>query len=200
MKRLLLISLLAYLSACHTPPSQVITSDISGNYVLDPSHASVVWSLSHAGLSNYTARFDDISGTLSFDATTPENSQVDILVKADSINTGLADFDIKIATANDGFDSQDHPDIQFVSTGIKLTGGNTGDIIGNLILRGQSQPVTLKAIFNGAGKSFGHPGETLGFSASAEIDRTDWGVTKWTNFGIGEIVTLRIEAEFNEKQ
>jgi len=53
--------------------------------------------------------------------------------------------------------------------------------------------------YNGAGKSFGNPGKTLGFSATGELLRSDFGVgTFLTNFGIGDKVTLRIEAEFNE--
>mgnify|MGYP001952703617 CR=1 FL=1 len=53
---------------------------------------------------------------------------------------------------------------------------------------------------NGAGKSFGHPGDTLGFSATGTLNRSDFGLTYLSNFGIGDEVTLRIEAEFNEKQ
>ena len=188
------------LSACYTPPDIAPPPDVSGNYVLDPTHASVTWSLSHAGLSNYTARFDDISGVLQFDISEPSNSFVDIRIGADSISTGLPDFDRTIATSSDGFNSGEFPEIRFISTEISVTGPQTGVIKGDLTLRGETRPVTLDVVFNGAGRSFGKPGDTLGFSATAEIDRTKWGVTKWTNFGIGEIVTLRIETEFNEKQ
>ena len=60
--------------------------------------------------------------------------------------------------------------------------------------------MTLDVIFNGAGKSFGHAGDTLGFSATGQIDRTEFGLTHLSNFGIGSDVKLRIEAEFNEAE
>jgi len=75
-----------------------------------------------------------------------------------------------------------------------------GQVTGDLTLRGVTKPVTLDVTYNGAGKSFGHPGATLGFSAIGKINRSDWGMDYLTNFGIGDEVTLRIEAEFNEKQ
>jgi len=81
-----------------------------------------------------------------------------------------------------------------------VTGDTTGQIIGDLTLRGVTKPVTLDVVFNGSGSSFGHPGKTLGFSATGEIVRSEFGMTHLTNFGIGDKVTLRIETEFNEKR
>lgn len=186
------------LVSCGTPPVQDTTTLPTGNYRLDPTHANVLWSLSHAGLSNYTARFDDISGGLTFDAAAPENSVVDIRIDPKSVSTGLAKFDNTLATDSRYFNAPAFPEIRFISTHIDVTSDTTGLITGNLTLRGVTQPITLKTTFNGAGKSFGNPGQTLGFSASGELIRSDFGMTYLTNFGIGDKVTLTIEAEFNE--
>lgn len=198
MKKLLTSILGLSLMACASPPETELTPAITGNYVLDPAHASVTWSISHAGLSNYTARFDDISGTLSFDADMPENSIVDIRIDPKSVNTGLPKFDDTIANDGRYFNAGEHPEIRFLSTGIDVTGESRANITGDLSFRGTTQPVILDVTFNGAGSSFGHPGDTLGFSATGEINRSDFGLTYLKNFGIGEIVTLRIETEFNE--
>ena len=189
------------LMACATPPAQTPMAAPAGNYVLDPAHASVTWSLSHAGLSNFTARFDDISGALEFDPNAPANSRVDIRIDPKSVNTGLPEFDETLATSGNYFDADTYPEIRFVSTDIEITGETTGLITGDLTLRGVTKPVTLKTTFNGAGKSFGHPGTTLGFSAETEIMRSEWGMDYLIRLAnIGDKVTLRIEAEFNEKQ
>jgi len=186
---------------CATPPIQSPSAAPAGDYVLDPTHASVTWSLSHAGLSNFTARFDDISGALAFDPIAPANSRVDIRIDPKSISTGLPDFDETLANSGNYFDSNTYPEIKFVSTDIEITGENMGLITGDLTLLGVTKPVTLKTIFNGAGKSFGNPGKTLGFSATTEIMRSEWGMDYLiTLANIGDKVTLRIEAEFNEKQ
>lgn len=186
------------LTACFTPPSTTPVDLKAGNYVLDPTHASVVWSISHAGLTNYQARFDQIEGTLSFDPNVPAASELDIRIDPKSVSTGLPDFDDTIATDSRYFDANTHPEIRFTATDITVTGDAIGTVTGNLSFRGVTQAVTLDVIFNGAGKSFGHPGDTLGFSATTTLDRTDFGLTYLSNFGIGKDVKLRIEAEFNE--
>jgi polyisoprenoid-binding protein YceI len=199
MKYGIIISTTAFaLTACYTPPDIALTAAPAGDYTLDPAHASVVWSLSHAGLSQYTARFDDISGALSFDPVKPENSRVDIRIDPKSVSTGDAQFDETIADGGNYFDSGSYPEIRFVSTDIRTTGENTGLITGDLTFRGVTLPLTLTTTYNGAGSSFGNPGKTLGFSATGTLKRSDFGLSYLTNLGIGDDVSLVIEAEFNE--
>ncbi len=200
IKSVFITSALVMLAACATPPDITPKAAPTGNYKLDPTHASVIWSLSHAGLSNYSARFDDISGSLNFDAAAPQNSSVDIRIDPMSVSTGLPKFDTTIASGANYFNAGKHPEIRFVSTQIKLTGENKGEITGDLTFRGVTRPITLDTTFNGTGKSFGNPGKTLGFSAAAQFKRSDFGLTHLTNFGIGDEVTLRIETEFNQAQ
>jgi polyisoprenoid-binding protein YceI len=188
------------LTACATPPVIAPSAAPAGNYKLDPTHASVTWSLSHAGLSNYTARFDDISGALNFQSEAPQNSTVDIRIDPKSVSTGLPKFDEEIATSGNYFDADKFPEIRFVSTNIQITGEATGLITGDLTLKGVTKPVTLDVTFNGAGKSFGNPGKTLGFSATTKFLRSDYNMGHLVSFGIGDEVTLRIETEFNEAQ
>ena len=116
------------------------------------------------------------------------------------MSTGDPDWDNKLATDGKYFDGNTFSEIRFVSTSAVKTSDNTGQVTGDLTLKGVTLPVTLDVTYNGAGKSFGHPGATLGFSAIGKIKRSDWGITTLTNFGIGDEVTLRIEAEFNESQ
>ena len=191
-------SLSVFLASCYTPPVVERTHALAGNFVLDPAHASVVWSISHVGISNYTARFDDIKGTLSFDPLAPENSRVDIIIDPFSVSTGDAKFDGTISKGGSYLNAEKYPEIRFVSRSIKVMGENKGVIVGDLTLRGQTKPVTLNAVFNGAGKSFGHSGKTLGFSATGTFLRSDFGLTTLSGFGIGDEITLRIETEFNE--
>lgn len=200
IKYFALILAVSLLPGCHTAPSTAPLPALTGNYVLDPTHASVTWSISHAGLSNYTARIDKISGVLAYDATSPEDSQLDIRIDPASVNTGLPDFDKTIAFDSRYFDANAHPEIRFVATHITPLTETTGSLKGDLTFRGVTRPVSLDATFNGAGKSFGHPGQTLGFSAVGTLSRSEFGLTYLKNFGIGDEVTLRIETEFNEKQ
>lgn len=191
--------LVAILGACHTPPKTIPSEVKQGAYILDPTHTSVVWSLKHAGLSNYTARFDTISGSLDFNSESPENSYIDIRIDPASVNTGDTEFDETIAQDGPYFNADKYPDIRFTSTSITLTGANTGLITGNLSFRGETLSITLDTVFNGAGKSFGHKGQTLGFSAKTKFNRSDFGLKHLIAFGIGDEVSLSIETEFNAK-
>lgn len=198
--KLILILAAISLPACYSPPKVAPAAALSGNYVLDPAHASVVWSLSHAGLSQYTARFDDISGALSFDPANPSASRVDIRIDPASVSTGDPEFDETVGKGGKYFDAGAFPEIRFVSTNINVLSESTGTITGDLTFRGVTKPVTLNTTYNGAGKSFGHSGKTLGFSATGMIKRSDFGLSYLSNFGIGDDVSLVIEAEFNEAQ
>ena len=194
----LFLSLCLFIVACATPPVKVASEAPTGNYKLDPTHASVTWSLSHAGLSNYTARFNDISGVLDFNASAPENSSVNIRIDPRSVSTGLDKFDEELASSSKFFDADTYPDIRFASRAINITGASSGQITGDLTLKGITKPITLDVIFNGAGKSFGNPGKTLGFSATGKFMRSDFNMSHLVAFGIGDEITLRIETEFNE--
>lgn len=185
-------------AGCATAPVQVPSAAAPGNYVLDPAHASVTMTISHAGLSNYTMRFDDISGTLSFDPDAPQNSAVDIRINSASISTGLPDFDKTLTSESKYLDAGTYPQIAFTSTSVQKISDTRGTVTGDLTFRGVTKPITLDTTFNGAGKSFGHPGDTLGFSATGTVVRSDFGMTTLINFGIGDEVDLRIEAEFNQ--
>jgi polyisoprenoid-binding protein YceI len=195
-----IIAAAVLLSACYTPPIKAPSEAPQGNYVLDPAHASVVWSLKHAGLSNYTARFDSVTGALVFDPGHPENSRVDIRIDPASISTGDPEFDKDIAHKSSYLNTEKFPEIRFVSTNIRLTGDDSGEIIGDLSFRGQTHPITLITVFNGAGKSFGHAGKTLGFSAKTQFKRSDFGFNHLINFGIADDVNIVIEVEFNEQK
>lgn len=199
LKYTLLVILASGMAGCYSPPQISPLAAPDGDYVLDPAHASLIWSVKHAGLSNYTARFDRISGALIFDSENPENSRVDIVIDPMSVSTGDSEFDAEIATKSSYFNAGTHPQIRFVSTNIVKTGENTGQITGDLTFRGTTLPVTLDTVFNGAGKSFGHKGKTLGFSAQTKFNRSDFGMNNLINFGIGDEVSIVIETEFNEK-
>lgn len=185
-------------SACASPPKLELTPKINGNYTLDPTHTSVIWSISHVGLSNYTGRFDRAEGELIFDAEKPENSRLDVIIDATSLSTGLPSFDEELIYDQKYLDAETYPDIRFSSTKVEKISENTGKVTGNLTLKGKTEPMTLIVTFNGAGKSFGNPGETLGFSAKGELSRSSFGLTHLISFGIGDEVSLRIETEFNE--
>jgi polyisoprenoid-binding protein YceI len=169
----------------------------AGTYEIEPTHTSVTWRLSHGGLSTYTARFDKVSGTIEFNPQAPTTSSANITIDPNSVNTGLPAFDKEIA--KEVFKAEANPMIQFRSTGLTSTSGATGTMTGDLSIAGVTKPVTLAVSFNKGRMSPFARRQNIGFSASGKIKRSEWGMSNWVNFGIGDDVDLIIEAEFLKK-
>lgn len=173
----------------------------AGVYTLDETHASLIWKVSHLGLSDYTARFTSFDAELTFDPQNPENSKLVATVDPTSIETDYPypeqkDFNQKLVTGEDWFNAGKFPQIRFESTSITKTGDTTGTITGNLTFLGVTKPLTLNATFNGAMKSQPFSKKpTMGFSATATMKRSEWGFDTYVP-NIGDEVELLIEAEF----
>lgn len=181
--------------------SRAISEQPAGAYAIDPRHASVTWRIRHAGVGVFVARFDTIGGTVNLDPAHPENSSLTAKIAANSVNTGVLNngerkFDEEIHTQ--AFGSAANPDITFVSRSIKVTGPTTGEIAGDLTLRGVTKPVTLAASFEG-GRFFALRGKQLiGFTAHTVISRKDFGASlsnPAADAFVGDEVEVLISAE-----
>lgn len=175
----------------------------SGAYTLDPAHTSVTWQVSHLGLSNYTARFAKVEGTLDFDAKDPTKSKLSVSVDPASIRTDFPtpkekDFDKELVEGADWFNALKFPAITYTSTKIEKTSDKTGKITGNLSFLGVTQPLTLDVTFNGGFAKHPFTGAAaMGFSARGSLKRSQWGMAKYLPM-VGDDVTLIIESEFNQ--
>jgi polyisoprenoid-binding protein YceI len=175
----------------------------AGKYTLDPTHASLTWRVNHLGLSNYTARFARMDATLNFDPKDPTKSTLVATVDPTSVKTDFPypdkkDFDKELATGKDWFNATKFPEIKFESTRVEKTGENKGKIHGNLTFLGVTKPLVLDATYNGgyAKKPYAD-GAGIGFSATATLKRSDWGMANGIPM-IGDEVQLLIETEFNQ--
>ncbi|OYX82982.1 MAG: hypothetical protein B7Y75_05795 [Azorhizobium sp. 35-67-5] len=94
----------------------------------------------------------------------------------------------------DFFNTEAFPTIRFASTAVVAT-GSTAKVTGDVTLLGVTRPVILDVTFHKAGINPTDKLYHLGFDATATLTRSDFGMR--TNLpGIGDAVTLRIEAEF----
>ncbi|MFQ3248695.1 MAG: polyisoprenoid-binding protein YceI [Glaciecola sp.] len=174
-----------------------------GNYTLDLSHASVVWKVSHFGLSNYVGRFTDFDATIEYSPSNISQSKISARINPMSIQTAYPnpekeDFDKKLATGESWFNANEFASINFVSTSIEMTGDTSAKMMGNLTFLGVTKPVTLDVKFNGAMQRQPLTGKpTMGFSATTSIKRTDWGMTIYAP-NIGDEVSVMIEGEFTK--
>jgi polyisoprenoid-binding protein YceI len=145
----------------------------AGVYDIDAKHTSVEFVARHLMITKVRGRFDDVTGTITV-AEVPEESSVDVSIASASVRTGEDQRDAHLRSA-DFFDADTYPTWTFRSTAVALD-GDQWKVTGDLTIRGTTRPVVLAVDFDGANTT---PWGTsaLGFSASTEIDREDWGLT-----------------------
>ncbi|MGX1133371.1 polyisoprenoid-binding protein YceI [Streptomyces glaucescens] len=148
---------------------------LTGDYTIDPAHTTIGFVARHAMVTNVKGKFLDFDGSLHLDGSEPSNSTATIDVRMDSIDTGNADRDGHLKSA-DFFRTDEFPAMTFRSTKAESLGGDDYRITGDLSILGVTKPVTIDLEFNGAAKDpFGN--ERVGFEGKATILRSEWGLT-----------------------
>ena len=145
---------------------------VAGTWAIDPVHSEVSFTVRHMMVSKVRGRFDTFEGTIVTGAT-PLDSTVTASVDLSSINTGQEQRDAHIRSA-DFFEVEKHPFMTFASTGVRAEGDHFL-LDGDLTLKGVTKPVTFKLDVNGFGPD-AYGGTRVGFSATTEINRSDFGV------------------------
>ncbi|HKP50076.1 MAG TPA: YceI family protein [Gemmatimonadales bacterium] len=166
---------------------------------LDPTHSSVEFSVKHMMMTTVRGRFKTMKATLTADEEHPEGCCVEVEIDVASIDTGSADRDAHLRSA-DFFDAEQYPRITFTSKRLQGDFAKEGDrfrMVGDLTIRDTVMEVTLDCEFAGRGQDpWGK--ERAGFTAQGEIDRREWGL-KWNQVietgGVLVANKVRIEAE-----
>lgn len=145
----------------------------AGTWVLDPSHSEVSFSVRHMMISKVRGTFGVKSATI----VAPENpldARVEATVDVASIDTKDEGRDNHLRSA-DFFDVENHPTMDFVSTGARYEGGDFL-VDGDLTIRGITKPATFELEFGGFGTDpWGN--YKAGATAKTVINREDFGLT-----------------------
>ncbi len=160
-------------------------------YTVDPAHTFVSFRIHHLGFSILQARFDKVSGDMTYDAEDPGKSSIRVQVETASIDTNHEKRDEHLRSA-EFLDVQKYPEATFVSTKFEPH-GDTGVLTGNLTLHGVTRPVTVETRFIGAGKDpWG--GYRRGYTGTMHLKRSDFGMHH--NLGpLGDEVELVLTVE-----
>ena len=148
----------------------------AASWEIDPAHASVEFRVRHLMVAWVKGAFPDVAGTVEIDETDLTKSKVNVTIGAASIDTNNAKRDEHLRSA-DFLDSASYPVITFVSKKIVVADGQLRQVIGDLTIRGTTREVTLSvdeltpAIKDPWGNT------RRGATASAEINRKDFGLT-----------------------
>ncbi len=170
---------------------------IAGTWTIDPSHSEVSFTIRHLMVSKVRGRFTGFEGQVVTGAD-PLQSSVRATVDLASIDTANADRDTHVRST-DFFDVARHPTMTYQSTGVRFDGDDLV-VDGELSLHGVTRSVPLKLEVNGFQPSTPFGDTRVGFSATGELNRSDFGITfnmplDSGGIALGEKIRLTIEIE-----
>lgn len=177
------------------------SSLLADTFNVDKVHSEATFQVRHM-MSKVSGKFDDFSGKINVGrANNPSESSVEFTIKTASINTGNADRDKDLRSAN-FFDADKNPEITFKSSTIVPSftkDKEIYDVTGNLTMHGVTKKITIPVEFGGFGKDpWGN--QRAGFSLTTTLNRKDYGIN-WNkaldNGGVllGDDVTININIE-----
>jgi polyisoprenoid-binding protein YceI len=171
---------------------------------IDPQHTSSQFAVSHMKTSTVRGRFNKTTGTVKWDGRDFSSASVEIVTDVASIDTGVPERDAHLRTA-DFLMVAKYPTITFKSVRIEPVSAGRLRMTGNLTIRGVTKPVVLDV----AGPSEPVKGPDgaihVGASATATIDRRDFGLA-WNRIleagglFVGYQVAITIDIEIVKRE
>lgn len=168
----------------------------TGTWTIDPAHSEVSFTVRHLMVSKVRGTFKTFEGTIVV-AEDPLASKVEASIDVTSINTNEENRDTHLRSG-DFFEAETHPKMTFVSTSVQPKGSDYL-VTGDLTIKGVTNSVVLELEFNGVSPDpWG--GQRAGFSASTEINRSDFGISismplDGGGVVVGEKVKINLEIE-----
>jgi polyisoprenoid-binding protein YceI len=164
-------------------------------YPIDNNHSTVSFSVPIlGGLSQVKGKFMDFAITLNNDEKDITKSNVSVVIKATSINTGIEGRDRHLRTA-DFFDVEKFPEITFKSEHIEKK-GKQYIAHGPLTMHGVTKPIALPFTVTGTFKNPTNNKISVGYSAKMVLNRRDFGINYARQDSptfVGDNITVEIE-------
>ncbi len=144
-------------------------------WAIDPTHTEIGFKVKHMMFTNVSGRFDQFNGTVETEGDDFANANISFQADTASINTGNADRDAHLKSA-DFFDAEQFPNLAFKATEFNKVDDNNFKLSGDLTVHGVTKPVTLDAEYSGL---MTDPwGNTkAGFAVNGKFSRKDFGLT-----------------------
>lgn len=169
---------------------------LTGTYTIDPTHSRIGFVARHAMVTKVRGSFNEFEGSGYFDAENPIASNLQLTIKATSIDTRNADRDGHLR-GNDFFDMDNYPEIRFASTAVSKVDDEHYQVTGDLTIKAETRPVTIEFEVSGPVQDpWGN--QRIGLEGSTQVNRKDWGLS-WNvaleagGILISEKVTLEFE-------
>jgi polyisoprenoid-binding protein YceI len=155
-------------AAAQSAPLPPAPAPAEATWRIDTSHSELSFRIRHF-VSRVRGTFGEWTGTVTALPGSWTGGSVEVTVQTASIDTQHERRDADLRGA-DFFDVANHPTMTFRSRAATVDGTRLR-LEGELTIRGVTRPVLLE------GELLGEQGNRVGFSASATINRLDYGLT-----------------------
>lgn len=171
-------------------------STVADTYSIDPAHSTIGFTVRHLVINNIPGRFKEYTGTISYDAADITKSSVQFTAKVASVDTGVAQRDEHLRTA-DFFEVAKYPDMTFQSSRIEKKGKDSFIAYGTFSLKGVSKEIAIPfKVYGPINDPFKKT--RMGVEANLVINRQDYGV-KYNNTleGGGLVISNDVNIHLN---
>ena len=183
----------ARLLACAALLCPLAAGAAGHRYRYDTVHSQILFSVSHDGYSRPFGRLHIARGWLRFDPDDWSHAATALDIDLASLDMGDGDWSaavLKPAFLDAGKARYAH----FASTSVERKDDSHGVLHGELTLRGVTRPIDIPFTFNRQARTIFGLHTIAGFSATAMLDRTDFGMTA-NQASIGQHVSVWLEIE-----
>jgi polyisoprenoid-binding protein YceI len=151
-----------------------VDAPVAGTWEVDPNHTTIGFVARYLMVTKVRGHFRRFSGAIHI-ADRLEDSWAELSIEASSIDTNQPDRDQHLRSP-DFLDVERFPTLSYRSTKVELTGPTTLRVTGGLTIRDVTKPVVLDVEYEGVTKD-AYGKDRVAFSATGEIDRTDFGAS-----------------------
>lgn len=162
-------------------------------YDIEPTHTFVNVEVTHSKTSTTRARFDKVDGFVVLDRKAG-TGQADITIDANSISSGIADFDAHLKN-QDFLDVAKAPSARFIGTDFSFDGDKVKAVTGQLTMLGKTAPVSLTASNFNCYDNARMKAHVCGGDFETIIKRSQWGMTWGIDKAIPDDVRLLVQIE-----
>lgn len=148
----------------------------AADYVIDTekAHAFIDFRIQHLGFSWMSGRFNDFSGTFSYDADKPEASAVEVTIDVASIDTNFAERD-KHLRGDKFLNTDTYPEAHFKSKSFTVQEDGSMLMVGDFTLHGVTNELVIPVSKVGEGEDpWG--GYRAGFHGETSFTISDYGI------------------------
>lgn len=176
---------------------------VADTYEIDTVHSSVAFEIRHLAISKTRGNFTDFAGTFQYSDGEPASWSCEATIQAASINTENEDRDNHLRSP-DFLEVEKFPTLTFVSKAVEMVSGTEGVLRGELTMHGVTRVIEMDLEFLGAVTDpWGN--EKAGFTATAKINRKDFGLT-WSKtletggLVVGDEVKITLDIEGTKRK